>query len=398
MPFEYIDYTKNPHPTAQGGQLSYGPKFQLSGPQQATLTGRLGSDQGLERLNQYNEKHATYVAAAKASGRNLSIQETEAEVSRKQATNASINHIIASGTGQNILNHNLVQFEQGATRVRANLATANNSADPVINSDARLNVLKGIAEQAAAVGRQQGYSRAILSERANEAIANDKFNRRIYGLTEPNTRAAINQKDRRFRGLEEPDKKIHPLDVGRARNTALRHTLTIFQGTDAETRSRAYRDLLKMSFDSPGNLRVGDSYGNNLASTGFDMPLKADGTPTARGSRLLHVHNTFAPNHLRYHEENPPPPGFIPEAMDINRFRPDYLREKNFFTTARNGNLVSSSQDFAPIAESKKRPLITLEHEERLISSIQDLTPDKKRKIQTPNAKSTRRSRKANMT
>jgi hypothetical protein len=56
--------------------------------------------------------------------------------------------------------------------------------------------------------------------------------------------------------------------------------------------------VLKMTYDSPGNLRVGDEYGNNQASTGFDAPLNCEEKPTERADRLLEAYKTYVPDHL----------------------------------------------------------------------------------------------------
>lgn len=305
MPYRYIDQSMNPTPVNQ--QVNYGPRADIGAPRLAELQQHFGTPNVLERITQYNTRHATYVAAAQAGNRPLTIQEEAARRTRGQAANASINHVIASGTGQNIFNEGTLMFRDGAARTTANMAAALGPNHPG-QQQARLNVLRGLAEQAATVGRQQGYSRAIIEERGGERLTNNPANRRIYGNAQDG----------------------QTLRTGETRDKALQHTLTAFQGATPATRFRAYKDVLRMTFDSPGNLRVGDNYGNNLASTGFDMPLTAAQTPTARGKRLLDAHKVFAPPRL---------------------LTPDRLFTRDLASNAK----VSSSVEFTPMAPSKKR-------------------------------------------
>lgn len=316
MPYRYVDNTMNP--TAVANQSNYGPTADINPAQGGQLQGHYGTVNVLARVNQYNARHATYIAAAQTGGRGLTIQENTARLTNAQAPNASINHVIASGTGQNIFNEGTLQFRAGAARVQANRAAALAPLPPQVpalglgnvqqqgnailqRGQARREVMHGFAEQVAAVARQQGYSRAIINERGNEPLHNNPSNRRIYGAAQAGG----------------------ALQVAPTRNLALQHTLTALQGPTAASRFRAYKDVLRMTFDSPGNLRVGDSYGNNLASTGFDMPLTANQQPTARGARLLHAHQTFAPARL----------------LTPNRL---------FTVTQQNQDRVSSSIQFAP--------------------------------------------------
>ncbi|GAB7536912.1 hypothetical protein [Burkholderia sp. 3C] len=274
MPYRYVDHTMNP--TQVNRQVSYGPTADIAPLDQQRLQNHYGTPQVLARVTQYSTRHATYVAAAQAGNRPLTIQEDQARVTGRQATHASINHVIASGTGQNLLNEGTLSFQTGQARVNQHWNAAIGPMAPG-RLQARMNVMHGIAEQAAAVGRQQGYSRAIINERGNEPLNNTATNRRIYGNAQAGQR----------------------LQVQPTRDMALQHTLTAFQGATPNARVRAYRDVLRMTFDSPGNLRVGDEYGNNLARTGIDIPLRADGlTPTAHGQRLLNAHATYAPPRL----------------------------------------------------------------------------------------------------
>jgi hypothetical protein len=237
----------------------------------------------LGRLTQYSPAHATYVSAAEASGRPLTAQEVDAKRNRK-ATGASINHVIASGTGQNVLNHETLRFQDGAGRVREN-AQAAQGPGPGAEA-ARRQVSQGLAEQSAAVGRVQGYSRAILEERRGELG-----------------------------------------DVQGARDQTLRNTLTAYQGASPDQRLGAYKRVLKDTFDSPGNLRLGDARANGTILTGFDAPLGADGRPTPRAERLLDAHQNYGPERL--------------------------LTQEALFTRDAQGRAISSSQEQAA---SGKRP------------------------------------------
>lgn len=222
----------------------------------------------------------------------LTEQEAIAQKTGEQAPNASINHIIASGSGQNIINHETLRFNQGRTQVEQSTTLPSSEKQKAMQS--------GIAHQAAAVGRVQGLNRAIIHERHGESLAYVKDKKRIYG----------GQK--------------RQIDSVSTRNQSLQHTLTAFQGDTPDLRKQAYRDVLKMTYDSPGNLRVGDEYGNNQASTGFDAPLNCEGEPTERADRLSAAYEAYVPDHL----------------------------ENRMFTVDSDGKRVSSSQ---ATPNSKKR-------------------------------------------
>lgn len=288
MVLRYVDHTQHGQVVfGQHGQINYGPTADLTAADVASLSARYGVKQhgqhagiphAARRLSQYSRTHATYVRAAHVTGRHLTIQEHDAATNNRQAQNASINHVLASGTGQNILNHETLRFASGTARVNAHVGAA--LAAPIFAppGPAQRQVLFGLAEQAAAAARVQGYSRSMVRERAGERLPYTGTNRRIYGAGQIGAGNA--------------------LDVGQTRNRALQHTLTAFQGATAPQRYRAYRDVLRMTFDSPGNLRVGDDYGNNQVSTGVDLPMTAAGGATARAHRLWHAHQTFAPARL----------------------------------------------------------------------------------------------------
>ena len=283
---------KDPEGYKLGNQVNYGPTADLNDDaQKQSLRSHYGkpkteeTDNFFDRLNQYSGDHKTYVKAAQETERPLTKQELSARDSNKNAPNASINHIIASGTGQNILNHETLRFNQGRERFQKHNPMPKN-----LEGESKKQLGLALAEQAAAVGRVQGYSRAIINERHGESFGRySEDNERIYGSDQ------VKRATKRKRG--EDDGK-QPLDAIKTRNQALRHTLTAFQGEQPDQRYRAFKDVQKMTFDSPGNLRVGDDYGNNQVSTGVDVPLNSQGEPTERGNRLLATHEAYAPDRL----------------------------------------------------------------------------------------------------
>ncbi len=280
---QQLNYKLGDSSSKVGSQAKYGPTADLDAKQQSKLQKHYGADKSsnpLERFTQYDAKHSTYVSAAEKSGRKLTTQEQTAKSTGKNAPKSSIDHIIASGTGQNILNEQTLQFNKGKKMAGANLKTA--TADPAKVSDkeiaqAQSQVRAGVAKQAASVGRMQGYSRAILNERKGEVA-----------------------------------------DVVGKRGEMMKKTVTAFEGDTPQKRIGAYKDVLKQTFDSPGNLRVGDSSANTKISTGFDAPLNSKGKPTKQSERLLDAHQTYAPDRL--------------------------LTDKRLFTKDESGNILSSSQ------------------------------------------------------
>ncbi|RKG73316.1 hypothetical protein [Corallococcus terminator] len=271
--------------TKVNGQVKYGPTGGLNDKQKQHLNEHYGKHGAgvkkqnvLVRLTQYNSSHSTYTNAAQASGRPLTPQELAARKTGQNAPDSSINHVIASATGQNVFNHETLRFKQGAkdtTAATGELKTATGDA----LTEAQKKTRKGLAEQAASVGRVQGYSRATLAERKGELKA-----------------GAVQQKQ----------------------DAALKNTLTAMQGPDQATRFQAYKDVLKDTFDAPGNLRVGDITQNKKISTGFDAPLDKNGKPTARAERLYQAHQNYGPERL--------------------------LTDGNVFTKNNKGEIMSSSQ------------------------------------------------------
>lgn len=289
----------------KGGQINYGPAQDLNAQEQKAIQTHYGENKNFakKRITQYDRQHKTYVEAAQATGRPLTEQEVVAKKTGANAPNASINHIIASGTGQNIMNHETLRFNQGKAQVE--------QSNSLPQSKRQRQIKSGLANQAAAVGRVQGYNRAIINERDGES------------LPETETGEAKSSNER-------SDGK-QPTKIERTRNKALGHTLTAFQGKESESRKLAYKQVLSMTFDSPGNLRVGDKYGNNQASTGFDPPLNRDGKPTDRSERLLAAHQAYVPDRL----------------------------EEKMFSVDSNENIISSSQA-APNPNKRKSDVSAL--------------------------------------
>lgn len=271
-------------------QVRYGPAAQLGKTDMNALKSHYGGDVG-SRLTQYATEHKHYVNAAGLVGRSLTIQEHKAKTSGRNAPASSINHVIASGTGQNLLNRMTLEFAKGKN-------------DASVSKSPRV-MLKGLAMQAAAVGRMTGVGRAILAEE-HENVG--------YGKTLTGTGEA--------RRLAK-------------RNRMMGDVLNSFQGDDA-TRMQGYRRYMKHTFDSFGNLRVGVASGNGRVSTGFDMPLDHQGNPTAWGQRLLGSLHTFGlPDMLE---------GTTRENTNYKSGRKTTIRTGVYTTNAKGQNLSSSKE------------------------------------------------------
>ncbi len=290
--FRYVSMADHGTVNVENRQVNYGPAYGLDQMEEGTLEAHYGTEV-TSRISAYNRSHATYVNAAEAAGRQLTEQESHRKEQGENAPSSSLNHIIASGTGQNVMNRETLRFRRG-----------------VDNPDRN----RGFAQQIHAVVRMQRYSRAIINERAGETIRLIPENKRAFGVPE-NARGPL--------VLDQEN------NLPKARNQVMRHTIYAFQGSDTDKRYSSYKDVLKMTFDSPGNMRIGDEYGNNLASTGFDAPLDAYGNMTERAERLLAVHM-----------EN------LPEDIRVN---------KGVFTTEQNNREVSSSRHRPPVHSNKKQ-------------------------------------------
>ncbi|ASL47774.1 hypothetical protein bAD24_III10285 [Burkholderia sp. AD24] len=243
-------------PTLQH-QVKYGPGAGINSSDQAKLDLHYGA-KTKPRLTQYSSNREHYVRAANEASRPLTHQEFD--VSKGNDPGAtSINHVIASGTGQNLLNRMTLQFNEGVAGFGASMSRKDGAG-----------VLRGIAQQAAAVGRMTGIGRAIQSEEAPQG---------------PFARAVSSDPG----GSGGAARDAHLVK----RDTMMKNVLTAFQGSSPDTRLDSYKGYLKSTFDSFGNLRLGHGTGNGRVSTGLDVPLTSSMTPTPRGERLYQANLTF---------------------------------------------------------------------------------------------------------
>lgn len=208
-----------------------------------------------ERLTQYDDSHGAYLEHAHRTGRPLTVQEQTAQDRRDNAPDSSINHVIASGVGQNTLNQSLAHFSRGAGA----MPTRDHLGPALDDDDRRRDLAKSLGLQAAAVGRMQMYNRAIALENHKAPDSADS--------SQPAVTAA--------------------------RHELLRDTLALMEHGGLDR----YKGLLKKTFDSPGNLRVGHEGANGAVSTGLDVELTPQGLPTPRSSRLQEAHLAAAPDH-----------------------------------------------------------------------------------------------------
>jgi hypothetical protein len=252
-----LDHTQFSYDTrsrSKGGdklneQVKYGPSFGLSKQQLNTLKQHFGSSIS-DRLTQYKTNRQAYVKAALDMNRGLTHQEHAVNLGKDPGP-TSINHIIASGTGQHQLNKETLNFGNAGQVFNVGKETNNTS-----------NKLRGIAHQAAAIGRMRGLGRAILKE---------EHHTHGYGQQ-------IGNQD-----LDSVEQNLQK------RNMMAKDVLASVQGGNYNS----YRRFLKNTFDSVGNLRLGHATGNTRVSTGYDMPLTKGNSPTARGKNLLSTLKTF---------------------------------------------------------------------------------------------------------
>lgn len=231
-----------------GHQVKYGPGLGFSTQERGELHGHYGTKAVTTRYTQYNANRNVYVQSAQEMGRGLTVQEKDVSKGRNPGP-TSIDHIIASGTGQHALNRSTLNFLDGQRTAQ----DGNNSLRTRFG---------GIAEQAAAVGRMRGLGREILREETKAFGYGTTFN---HG------------------GMSEAQGFVEK------RNAMSRDLLDAFEnGNEA-----SYKRYMKHTFDSPGNLRLGQASGNSRVSTGFDMPLDRHLKPTQRGERLLSAYRTF---------------------------------------------------------------------------------------------------------
>jgi hypothetical protein len=243
----------------QGGtklehQVKYGPGAHIDAASQTRINAHYGEDMK-PRLSQYSSNRQHYVQAARDAGRPLTHQEFDVGRGVDPGP-TSINHVIASGTGQNLLNQMTLQFNRGG----ADFAAATTPHDR----------LRGVAQQAAAVGRMTGIGRAILTEEAPQGPSARPLSDRPLGP-----------------GRAQRDAHLQ------ARDAMAGNVRTAFQANTPGERAGGYKTYLKNTFDSFGNLRLGHATGNGRVSTGIDIPLTSTLSPTPRGERLYHANLNF---------------------------------------------------------------------------------------------------------
>lgn len=220
-----------------GGQLShqvkYGPGIGFSPDERGALHKHYNEKKVTSRYTQYDSNRNTYVQAAVGMGRGLTVQERDVQKGRDPGP-TSINHIIASGTGQHALNRATLEFTSTLSPMH----------------------------QAAAIGRMRGFAREIM----REETGGEGYGK-VVDTSNMNPQEAFVAK----------------------RNAMSKDLLKAFQGGDVN----AYKQYMKHTFDSTGNLRLGHGSGNSRVSTGFDMPLDSRMQPTQRGERLLNAYKAF---------------------------------------------------------------------------------------------------------
>jgi hypothetical protein len=238
--------------TTVSHQVKYGPSANIREADQQWLKNNFG-DNVNKRYSQYSSKHDTYVAGAQSVGQPLTLQEDAVENDNSPGK-TSINHIIASGTGQNLLNHMALQHARG----KAEMAMALQNNNP-------RGVLAGLAKQAAAEGRMRGIGRGLLAEEAPQS----GYGTRVEDMLD--------------------DARAHIAK----RNLMAQDVHNTFDAPQTEQRLASYKSYMKNTFDSVGNLRLGHGTGNGRVSTGFDMPLTHTLEPTDHGRRLYEVQQNY---------------------------------------------------------------------------------------------------------
>jgi hypothetical protein len=310
-------YDQGPSSGKLEHQVKYGPSAQLGKAEMATLHSHYGADSG-PRLSQYSSNREHYATAAKLSGRPLTLQEHDVSKG-KDPGSTSINHLIASGTGQNALNRTTLQYRKGKADLEQarerHLETIRAAKDAMSDEPALVpdgpspdqrKMIFGFASQAAAVGRMTSLGRAILSEE-HASLG--------YGKSVPTTA---------------PDKAVAK------RNLMVKDVLKSFQGGDRTERLEGYKGYLKNTFDSFGNLRLGHGGGNGRVSTGYDMPLDSKLQPTPRGERLHQALQDFGLPDMVHSAEV--------QNTNYNSGKKTTIRT-GVFTTNKAGQKLSSSRE-----------------------------------------------------
>jgi hypothetical protein len=237
---------------ASGGKLShqvkYGANSGFSPQEKGDLHTHYNEKKVTSRYTQYNANRQKYVNSARANGRGFTAQESDIDQNIAPGK-TSINHIIASGTGQHAFNRTSLEFMRGGAK----------AGDQQLNSRQQFS---GIAEQAAAMGRMRGLGRNILKEETKKEGYGKQVNTAL--MSEKN--AFLVKRNMMAKDIH------HAFESGSV---------------------NSYKSFMKNTFDSTGNLRLGHGSGNGRVSTGFDMPLNTRDQPTQRGTRLLNAYKTF---------------------------------------------------------------------------------------------------------
>jgi hypothetical protein len=294
-------------------QVKYGPEAAITKANMKTVTEHYGENVG-KRYSQYSSNRQHYVDAAKASGRNLTIQE-DAIANGKDPGTTSINHVIASGTGQNMMNQMTLQHREGvdvfasATKDEVQ-AKAMNDNDPKRARASMKEKAKGVAMMAAAVGRMTGVGRAILAE---EAPLSQPMPAQLPALGVSALTQAENQHIAK-------------------RNSMTSNVVDAFESSTPEHALAGYKGYLKQTFDSFGNLRLGHGTGNGRVSTGFDTPLTSTLQPTARGERLFQALQDYGMPELEQSRK-------VAKTNEMKSYQPGH------FTVAQSGQKLSSSTE-----------------------------------------------------
>lgn len=228
-------------------QVKYGPGIGFSANERGLLHQHYGTKKVTSRYTQYNPNRTTYVNAAQAMGRGLTVQELDVSRGRNPGP-TSIDHIIASGTGQHMLNRTTLEFLAGRSTATS--------------GDDLQTKFSGIAQQAAAIGRMRSIGREILREESRT----EGYGSVIGGGGMNEAEAFVAKRNRMAKDLHK----------------------AFDQGSEGH-----YKRFMKHTFDSTGNLRLGHSSGNSRVSTGFDMPLDRRLDPTQRGIRLFNAYRDF---------------------------------------------------------------------------------------------------------
>lgn len=287
-------------------QVKLGPRAGLKNDQVEELYGMFGRarlidkkgkgakrkevDGSLKRFSQYPKETSDYVEFANTGKRLLT--DTERKVEERSSVSAQRNHIIASGVGQNAMNHMALQFKKGKATVGTSMEQLKAEGP---NDTQKKDIRLGIAEQAAAVGRMMMFGRGIVSEdkrldhgdtstKQKESKADERYEENIY---KPNELKSNKRKE-----------LMHELMVAFDSGT----------GSDEQMRKmrgHAYQNFLKNSFDSHPNMRLGRQRENAQVSTGFDPTLIENNSGhldmTDRSKNLLAVQRSaILPHHPGY--------------------------------------------------------------------------------------------------